>query len=115
MEIPPEFKPTDPIQRRRQAEQAARPAAGEATAAKAPPQGKPADSAAVGQGFDPASVEKFVGVLKTMNPLSLHKVEDLRQRIADGSYGADADELADLLLGDEPRPGDAPRGPKPGA
>jgi len=113
MEIPPEFKPTDPIQRRRQTEQAARSASGHGDAAKVPAKG--ADSAAVGHDFDPASVEKFVSILKTMNPLNLHKVEDLRQRIANGSYGADANELADLLMGDEPRPGDAPRGPSRGA
>lgn len=113
MEIPPEFKPTDPIQRRRQAEQAARSTSGQGDAAKTPT--KAADSAAVGSGFDPASVDKFVSILKTMNPLNLHKVEDLRQRIADGRYGADADELADLLMGDEPRPGDAPRSPNQGA
>jgi anti-sigma28 factor (negative regulator of flagellin synthesis) len=117
MEIPPEFKPTDPIQRPRRSAQAAQAASGHpAPVAPAASAGSGAnDSAAVGQGFDAASVERFVGVLKTMNPLNLHRVEDLRQRIADGRYSAGAEELAELLMGDEPRPGDAPRGPARGA
>jgi anti-sigma28 factor (negative regulator of flagellin synthesis) len=114
MVIPPEFRPTDPTVKRRQAELVAR--------SDKTGEGKPtadattsSDSAKVGSGLDPAAVGRFVEILKTMNPLDLHKVEDLRQRIADGRYKAEPDELADLLLGDEPRPGDAPRGPRPGA
>jgi anti-sigma28 factor (negative regulator of flagellin synthesis) len=40
-----------------------------------------------------------------MNPADLHKVDELKSRIADGSYRADPEELADLLLGEkEPAP-----------
>ena len=112
MITPPEFRPVDPTVKRRQSEQVAR--AEKATGGGAT-SGAQGDSAKVGTGLDPAAVGRFVEILKTMNPLDLHKVEDLRQRIADGRYQAEPDELADLLLGDEPRPGDAPRGPRPGA
>lgn len=41
---------------------------------------------------------RFVEIVKTMDPTDLHRVEDIRQRIADGSYTATADELVDPLL-----------------
>jgi anti-sigma28 factor (negative regulator of flagellin synthesis) len=38
-----------------------------------------------------------VELIKAMNPADLHRVEELRARIADGSFTATPDELADLL------------------
>lgn len=102
MNIPPEFRPVDPAVRRRQSEAAAKPGAAAAVGTGAPTAAsKPVDQATVKTPFDEASVGRFVAILKDMNPLDLHKVEDLRQRIADGSYSTDPDELADLLLGGE--------------
>jgi flagellar biosynthesis anti-sigma factor FlgM len=46
---------------------------------------------------DPASVRRYVDALKSMDPIDLHKVEDLRQRIASGAYRADPEELAGRL------------------
>lgn len=102
MNIPPEFRPVDPAVRRRQSEAAGKPGAAAPVGAGAPAATvKAADQASVKLPFDEASVGRFVSILKDMNPLDLHKVEDLRQRIADGSYSTDPDELADLLLGGE--------------
>ena len=53
---------------------------------------------------DVGAIDRYVAVLKTMNPVNLHKVEDLRARIADGSYTADPEELANLLLADHREP-----------
>ncbi len=59
----------------------------------------------IADSFDPAAVSRFVAILKNMNPVDLHRVEELRARISDGSYSADPEDLADLLSGaDEPRP-----------
>lgn len=104
MNIPPEFRPVDPAVRRRQSEPAAKPGVKDATAAPATASSSApgADQASLKTSFDQASVGRFVAILKDMNPLDLHKVEDLRQRIADGSYSTDPDELADLLLGGDP-------------
>ncbi len=57
--------------------------------------------------FDAASISRFVGILKNMNPVDLHRVDELRARISDGSYRADSGDLADSLanmLGDGPAP-----------
>ena len=106
MEIPRDLRPAESSLRRRAADAPSRvgdraPAAGaQASAGK--------DAAHFG---DAAAISRFVDVLKTMNPASLHRVEDLRARIADGSYSADPDELASLILGDErpPAPTSGPR------
>jgi len=50
-------------------------------------------------GADSASVSRLVGILKNMNPADLQRIDELKARIADGSYRADPEELADLLLG----------------
>jgi flagellar biosynthesis anti-sigma factor FlgM len=97
MEIPREFRPTDPPARKRQAEAPARPPRAEPGPAPA------ADRAEVSAEIDPQSVQRLVQILKSMNPVDLHRVEDLRARIANGSYSADPDELAELLLGSGPR------------
>lgn len=48
---------------------------------------------------DQGTIARYVGVLKGMDPTNLHKLEDLKARIANGSYTADAEELADMILG----------------
>lgn len=105
MHIPPEFRPVDPSVRRRASE----PGGSASGAASAGPGAQSGDQADLASGLDAGTVERYVSVLKTMNPLNLHRVEDLRQRIADGSYSTDPDELADLLLGGSPRERDADR------
>jgi flagellar biosynthesis anti-sigma factor FlgM len=104
MNIPPEFRPVDPAVRRRQGEPAGK-SASKDVAHASPSAAKSAgvSDTLTKSGFDHANVSQFVAILKDMNPLDLHKVEDLRQRIADGSYSTDPDELADLLLGGEER------------
>ena len=104
MEIPRDLRPADPSPRKRVGDGAGK------TADKAPTTHTgPADHANFG---DIATISRYVDVLKTMNPANLHKVEDLRARIADGSYSADPEELADLILGDRREPG-AVSGRKP--
>lgn len=48
--------------------------------------------------LDQSTVSSYVQVLANQDPARLHKVEDLRQRIADGTYTADPEELVDPLL-----------------
>jgi flagellar biosynthesis anti-sigma factor FlgM len=50
-------------------------------------------------GSDSAAVSRLVGIIKNMNPADLQRIDELKSRIADGSYRADPEELADLLLG----------------
>jgi anti-sigma28 factor (negative regulator of flagellin synthesis) len=107
MEIPRDFRPADPPVRKRPGEAATR--AG--SQAPTTPGTTGADRADFG---DAATIGRYVNVLKTMDPVSLHKVEDLRARIADGSYTADPEELADLLLDGRPAPGGYTSRPKPG-
>jgi anti-sigma28 factor (negative regulator of flagellin synthesis) len=100
MNIPPDLKPVDPAVRKRTTE------AGERIPTKPPVPGGQAprmDQASFG---DAEAIQRYVSVLKTMNPASLHRVEELRARIADGSYTADPEELADMILGGN---GDAER------
>ncbi len=99
MEIPRDLRPADPVVRRRLPGAGDRPA----TAGDSPPTA--IDKAALANSAD---VQRYVQVLKTADPARLHKVEELRARIADGSYRADPEELADLILGDG-----APRGGQP--
>lgn len=98
MDIPRDLRPADAPVRKRAAEAAAR-AAGTPTAAA----GVKSATDQVSFG-DAGAIERYVAVLKTMDPTNLHKVEDLRARIADGSYTADPQELADMLLADRPAP-----------
>ncbi len=84
-------RPLDPAARRRQLD-AARGQNGPGGAASTKPD-------ATYSGADSASVSRLVGILKNMNPADLQRIDELKARIADGSYRADPEELADLLLG----------------
>lgn len=103
MEIQGDFRPIDPAVRKRQSEAAAKTTAGDQRAA-----GKAGDAAQLDE-ISPQQIERYVEILKSMNPADLHRVEELRARIRDGSYHADADSLAgplaDLLGGQAPRSG----------
>lgn len=48
--------------------------------------------------LDPGKLQSFIDELKGMDPSDVHRVEELQQQIADGSYRADADDLVDNLL-----------------
>jgi flagellar biosynthesis anti-sigma factor FlgM len=100
MEIQGDFRPLDPATRKRQSE-AAKAAGGDQ---------RPASKAGDAVRLDDASpqqIERFVQILKSMNPADLHRIEELRKRISDGSYTADAESLAgplaDLLDDQTPR------------
>ena len=82
-------RPLDPAARRRQLD-AARGQNGPAAAGKPDATFTASDSAAVG---------RLVDILKNMNPSDVQRIDELKARIADGSYRADPEELADLLLG----------------
>lgn len=93
MDIRPDPPPAlDPLGRQRQSERAAR---AERTAA-----GSGGEAGRAGSRVDLAGVDvdRFVAELATHDPVDLHRVEDLRERIANGDYRADPEELADGLL-----------------
>jgi anti-sigma28 factor (negative regulator of flagellin synthesis) len=102
MDIPRDLRPTDDLVRKRVQDATV---SRTSISAKAPANqanaGFAADQASFG---DAGTIERYVSVLKTMNPVSLHKVEDLRVRIANGTYSADPEELADLILADRREP-----------
>jgi flagellar biosynthesis anti-sigma factor FlgM len=91
MEIP-DIRPTDPPPRRRIAD-ASRPAGHETT----PPTGESTDSVSLSRP-SPEVIAGWVAAIRALAPERLHRVEELRARIADGSYRADPDELAGPLL-----------------
>lgn len=43
-------------------------------------------------------VERYVEILKTMDPADIHRIEDLRGRIQAGTYSSTPEELVDPLL-----------------
>ena len=47
---------------------------------------------------DPSRLQHFVSHLRNMDPSDIHRVEELRQQIADGSYSAEPDDLVDALI-----------------
>jgi len=103
MDIPRDLRPADAPVRKRATDAAAvrTPAGGIASQAGSSNQASAGDQVSFG---DAGAIDRYVAVLKTMNPVSLHKVEDLRARIANGSYTADPQELADLILADRREP-----------
>ena len=97
MEIQGDFRPLDPATRKRQSEAAAKPAGAEPT-----PSSGSRDAVRLNE-ISPQQIDRYVQILKSMNPADLHRVEELRTRIRNGSYHADAEgmagPLADLLGG----------------
>jgi flagellar biosynthesis anti-sigma factor FlgM len=104
MEIHGDKRPTDPVLRKRQVDAAARGAAkvGDAGTGST---GERSDAVELGS-TSPQAIARYVDILKAMNPADLHRVEELRARIQDGSFTATPEELAgplsDLLGNDEP-------------
>lgn len=97
MEIQPHPRPVDPVQRKRQLEQAR--GTGESkSAGGGQGSGSGKDSVEISS-KDQSVVAKYVSVLKGMDPANLHKLEDLKNRIAKGTYTAEPGELADMILG----------------
>jgi flagellar biosynthesis anti-sigma factor FlgM len=97
MEIQGDFRPIDPAARKRQSDAAAK-----TTTGSPPPPAGASDQVQI----SPQQIDRYVQILKSMNPADLHRVEELRARISNGSYRADAEELAgplaDLLGGQAP-------------
>jgi anti-sigma28 factor (negative regulator of flagellin synthesis) len=91
MEISGSNRPIDPVLRKRQQTEAAAVRANHSTETP-----RRNDAVVLGD-TSPAAIARYVGILKSMNPADLHKVEELRARIADGSFTATPDELADSL------------------
>ena len=50
-------------------------------------------------GVDDAAIGRLVQTLKTMDPSSAHRIADLRRQIAEGSYTAEPDALAEAFIG----------------
>ena len=91
MEIKGDFRPVDPALRKRQADAAA----GRSTPSSdaTPPR---TDAVILGE-TSPQAIARYVEMIKAMNPADLHRVEELRARIADGSFTATPDALAGPL------------------
>jgi flagellar biosynthesis anti-sigma factor FlgM len=103
MEINGDKRPTDPVIRKRQADAAASRSAAKAGAAGEPQNGERSDAVELGT-TSPQAIARYVDILKAMNPADLHRVEELRARIQDGSFTATPEELAGPLsdlLGNE--------------
>lgn len=93
MEINNDYRPIDPATRKRQSDAARVAAQGQA---QTPPPPSTGDAVQLNES-SPAAVARYVQILKAMNPVDLHRVEELRSRIRDGSYRADPKELAGPL------------------
>jgi flagellar biosynthesis anti-sigma factor FlgM len=91
MEINADKRPTDPVLRKRQADAAAR-----TTARPGEPAPERGDAVELGA-TSPQAIARYVDILKAMNPADLHRVEELRARIQDGSFTASPDDLAGPL------------------
>lgn len=90
MEIHGDNRPVDPATRKRQTD-----AANSRSAAKESSESSNARRDAVELGAtSPQAIARYVDILKAMNPADLHRVEELRERIQDGSFTATPDELA---------------------
>lgn len=83
-------RPLDPVARRRQLD-AARGGVGQSASNSRPD--------AVFSAGDNAAVGRLVDILRGADPADVQRIDDLKERIADGRYRADPEELADLLLG----------------
>ncbi|MEK7415820.1 MAG: flagellar biosynthesis anti-sigma factor FlgM [Planctomycetota bacterium] len=83
--------PLDPLSRRRQADAARGQKDGSSSV--------PAQEDATYSSADSAEVGRLVQILRNMSPADVQRIDQLKARIADGSYRADPEELADLLLG----------------
>jgi len=97
MEIPSDKRPTDPVLRKRQADAAAsRSTAKAGESAGASQSDKRSDAVELGT-TSPQAIARYVDILKSMNPADLHRVEELRARIQNGSFTATPEELAGPL------------------
>lgn len=87
-----DLHPSDPVSRKRQLATGGR----GADRAAPPAAGGRVDRAAI-LSSSPETIKGYVQALKAMNPVDLHKVEELRERIRSGAYQADPDEMAGQL------------------
>lgn len=94
MEIQPDKRQTDPVLRKRQADAANRAAKASETSESSSSGRR--DAVELGA-TSPQAIARYVDILKAMNPADLHRVEELRARIQDGSFTATPDELAGPL------------------
>ncbi|MFW5846373.1 MAG: flagellar biosynthesis anti-sigma factor FlgM [Planctomycetota bacterium] len=95
MQINPHVGDVDPGGRRRQTEQM------RGNRVERLAQDQSADGAAPARasiGLQAADIARYVDMLKRMDPVDLHRVDEIRQRIADGSYDSGLDDLIDPLL-----------------
>lgn len=90
MEIPRDFRPLDQVGRRR----ATDPQSASAREEASPPEGSRVDGFAAP---DSAAVARYVQMLQAHSG-DPARLEELRQRIADGTYTAAPEDLVDPLL-----------------
>lgn len=95
MEIQPDKRQTDPVLRKRQADAAASRSAKSSESSESSASSR-RDAVELGS-TSPQAIARYVDILKAMNPADLHRVEELRARIQDGSFTATPDELAGPL------------------
>ena len=91
MEIRPDMSGFERLERKRQHDRAPDSTSGESAS-----QAKSA--AASPQLLDSATVQRYVDMLSEAAPERLHQLTELRQRIENGSYNAEAKELVQPIL-----------------
>ncbi len=95
MEIGPHFSDLDALARKRQLEKLDKKSATSSTGASAAEKGSNGnDEVSISR----ADIARYVDILKEMDPVDLHRVTELRDRIESGDYTSDLDELIDPLL-----------------
>ena len=92
MEIRPDMSGFERLERKRQHDRAS----GSAMSGDPVSQARPAPASP--QLLDNATVQRYVDMLSEAAPERLHQLNELRQRIENGSYNADAKELVQPIL-----------------
>ncbi len=96
--IGPQFGNLDPLNERRRLERNGKAGAANANTGAAAQTPSNSDQLVNSSEISSAEIQRYVDVLKNMDPSDLHRVEDLRQSIEDGSYDSNLNDLIDPLL-----------------
>lgn len=95
MEVNP-FNRNQHLERKRQVDKDLRQA--EQAAGNSPSARQDGDAAKLSSRLAPEQIERYVSILKNMDPTDLHRVERFKEQIEDGTYQAHVDDLIDPLL-----------------
>lgn len=96
--IGPQFGNIDPLGDRRRLEKAGSTNKSQQSSQAQSTAAEQGDSLNARSSVSKEDVERYVDILKNMDPTDLHRVENLRQSIEDGTYNSELDELMSPLL-----------------